>query len=90
MASSKPKTTMNKLNRERKVREKRLDKAARKVARQNAAPPLDEFGYPLDEFGNRIVEEPADDELDNRGAIRAAAHAPSEEASQVSSPPVGS
>ena len=35
MASSKPKTTMNKLNRERKVREKRLDKEARKVARQN-------------------------------------------------------
>ncbi len=36
MASSKPKTTMNKLNRERKVRERRLDKQARKVARQNA------------------------------------------------------
>ncbi len=35
MASSKQKTTMNKLNRERKVREKRLDKAARKLARAN-------------------------------------------------------
>ena len=37
MASSKPKTTMNKLNRERKVREKRLDKQARKTRRENEA-----------------------------------------------------
>jgi hypothetical protein len=37
MASSKQKTTMNKLNRERKLRERRLDKEARKVARLSAA-----------------------------------------------------
>ncbi|HET9073562.1 MAG TPA: hypothetical protein VFN48_03205 [Solirubrobacteraceae bacterium] len=36
MASSKAKTTMNKLNRERKVRERRLNKEARKTARVNS------------------------------------------------------
>ena len=35
MASSKQKTTMNKLNRERKLRERRIDKQARKLARAN-------------------------------------------------------
>ena len=54
MASSKPKTTMNKLNRERKVRERRLDKAARKVARMNESPdaqaqPADHLSYWLDD-----------------------------------------
>jgi hypothetical protein len=59
MASSKQKTTMNKLNRERKLRERRLDKEARKVARMNAPaeaeiqpgdPLLDENGMPTGEF----------------------------------------
>ena len=35
MASSKAKTTMSKLNRERKVRERRFNKEARKAARTN-------------------------------------------------------
>jgi hypothetical protein len=35
MASSKQKTTMNKLNRERKLRERRVDKELRKLARAN-------------------------------------------------------
>jgi hypothetical protein len=55
MASNgKKKTTMAKLNREAKLREKRLDKQARKDARRLApAEPtyrtLDEFGQPVDE-----------------------------------------
>ncbi len=36
-SSSKKKTTMSKLNRERKLRERRLDKQARKDARKHAA-----------------------------------------------------
>jgi hypothetical protein len=36
-SSGKKKTTMAKLTRERKLRERRLDKAARKVARKEAA-----------------------------------------------------
>ena len=53
MASSKQKTTMNKLNRERKLRERRLDKEARKVARMNApAEPEVQF----DENGEPILE----------------------------------
>jgi hypothetical protein len=56
MASSKQKTTMNKLNRERKLRERRLDKEARKVARMNApAEPEVQF----DENGEPIIPEPA-------------------------------
>jgi hypothetical protein len=64
MASSKPKTTMNKLNRERKVRERRLDKQARKNARDatqldHLGNPVDvqlvdHLGNPLDHLGNRI------------------------------------
>lgn len=55
MASSKQKTTMNKLNRERKLRERRLDKEARKVARMNA-PAEPEVQY--DENGEPIIPEP--------------------------------
>ncbi len=63
MASSKQKTTMNKLNRERKLRERRLDKEARKVARANAAGEpqvesgeqlFDAFGDPIESFGDPI------------------------------------
>jgi hypothetical protein len=54
MASSKPKTTMNKLNRERKVREKRLDKEARKIARQNM--PADHHLRPHDLFQNQAYD----------------------------------
>jgi hypothetical protein len=72
MASSKPKTTMNKLNRERKVRERRLDKQARKNARLNSPEGsqvldhlgnpvdtqlVDHLGNPLDHLGNRIPVE---------------------------------
>jgi hypothetical protein len=57
MASSKQKTTMNKLNRERKVRERRIDKEARKLARANA-PAETEF-RPHDEFQNPVISEPA-------------------------------
>lgn len=35
MASSRQKTTMNKINRERKLREKRIEKQERKLARAN-------------------------------------------------------
>jgi hypothetical protein len=55
MASSKQKTTMNKLNRERKLRERRLDKEARKVARMNAPA---EAEVQLDEHGQPIIAEP--------------------------------
>ena len=51
MASSKPKTTMNKLIRERKVRERRLDKQARKIARMNAS---DDPQAQEDRFRDRI------------------------------------
>ena len=37
MASGSRKTTMAKLNRERKLREKRMEKAAKKAARKEAA-----------------------------------------------------
>ena len=37
MAASKPRTTMAKLNREAKLRDKRLEKQARKDARKQAA-----------------------------------------------------
>ncbi len=65
MASSKPKTTMNKLNRERKVRERRLDKAARKVARMNETPdasaqPADHLSYWLDDPDAPAEEAEAD------------------------------
>jgi hypothetical protein len=69
MASSgKKKTTMSKLNRERKLRERRLDKQFRKDARKQAAidgpPPGDE--PLLDEDGNPL---PADEEHEPEGAL---------------------
>ena len=45
-SSSKKKTTMSKLNRERKLRERRLDKQARKDARKQAS--ADQQGEPAD------------------------------------------
>jgi hypothetical protein len=45
---------MNKLNRERKVREKRLDKEARKVARQNMPP--EHHLRPHDLFQNQAYD----------------------------------
>jgi hypothetical protein len=62
MASSKPKTTMNKLNRERKVCERRLDKAARKVARMNESPdaqaePADHLQYWIEDPDAPAAEE---------------------------------
>lgn len=69
MASSKQKTTMNKLNRERKLRERRLDKEARKVARMNAPADAEVHsdGELLDENGESIGEaaaEPAESGTD--------------------------
>jgi hypothetical protein len=62
MASSKQKTTMNKLNRERKLRERRLDKEARKVARMNApAEPEVQF----DENGEPILEPALESDLES-------------------------
>lgn len=53
MASgTKRKTTMAKLNRERKLRERRLDKQARKVARKQAA--TDHPGQPGDELNGDL------------------------------------
>jgi len=47
-SSGKKKTTMAKLMRESRLRERRLDKQARKDARkQGAAPHADEPGHPL-------------------------------------------
>jgi hypothetical protein len=56
MASGgKKKTTMAKLNRESKLRERRLDKQARKDARKLAASQPDELAEPLtDQFGNPV------------------------------------
>jgi hypothetical protein len=80
MASSgKRKTTMAKLTRESRLRERRLEKKARKDRRKQAAidgPGLDEFGNPIipvdelsdlplvDEFGNPLE----DDESEESGA----------------------
>jgi hypothetical protein len=62
MASSKQKTTMNKLNRERKLRERRLDKEARKVARLNAASDIqaDPDGLLQSEPEDQLPADPAD------------------------------
>ncbi len=65
MASSKKKTTMNKLNRERKLRERRLDKQAKKIARANGelptqAEPIDDLPF-VDEFQPADELEPADE-----------------------------
>jgi hypothetical protein len=46
MAAGKKKTTMAKLNRERRLRERRLEKQARKDARKQAA--ADQSGQPSD------------------------------------------
>jgi hypothetical protein len=61
MASSgKKKTTMAKLTRESKLRERRLDKQAKKDARRNApAPELDALGNPVDMASGEPV--PPDD-----------------------------
>jgi hypothetical protein len=77
MASSgKRKTTMAKLTRESRLRERRLEKKARKDRRKQAAidgPGLDELGNPLapidelgdlplvDEFGNPFPDEESED-----------------------------
>ena len=45
-SSNKRKTTMAKLNRERKLLERRQEKAARKVARKQAAADADAQGSP--------------------------------------------
>ena len=59
MASSgKRKTTMAKLNRERKLRERRIDKQAKKDARKQAATGQDE------QFGNALAS--AEDESISR------------------------
>jgi hypothetical protein len=64
MASSKAKTTMSKMNRERKVRERRLNKEARKTARSNApegeqAEHVDHREYWLDGAEQTDVADPA-------------------------------
>jgi hypothetical protein len=77
MASSgKRKTTMAKLTRESRLRERRLEKKARKDRRKQAAidgPGLDEFGNPVapvdelgdlplvDEFGNPFPDDESED-----------------------------
>jgi hypothetical protein len=53
MASRAKKTTMGKLNRERKLREKRFDKQAKKEARKLAA---DQPDQPIDDLGGDITE----------------------------------
>lgn len=66
-SSGKRKTTMAKLNRERKLQERRRDKAARKDARRNAPPswetdpaaepsPWDEDGTVVDPAGSAPAE----------------------------------
>jgi hypothetical protein len=52
-SNAKRKTTMAKLNREAKLREKRADKQARKDARKHAAenPPVEPVELPADEVG---------------------------------------
>jgi hypothetical protein len=66
MASgNKKRTTMAKLNRENKLREKRQDKAARKEARKRAA------ANPVDPFAERELEfdaETGDDEQESEDA----------------------
>ncbi len=60
MASSgKKKTTMAKLNRERRLRERRLDKQARKEARKHAAAFPEE--EPTDGLGAGPDDSPAED-----------------------------
>jgi hypothetical protein len=54
MASSKKKTTMNKLNRERKLRERRVDKQAKKLARANGL--LETPVEPGDELQDELGE----------------------------------
>jgi hypothetical protein len=56
MASSgKKKTTMAKLNRERKLRERRIDKQAKKDARKYAAANPDEHN-PLEQSDDELTE----------------------------------
>ena len=59
-SSGKKKTTMAKLTRERKLRERRIDKQAKKDARKNA--PADDSGLPsetLTEEDERELDEPS-------------------------------
>ncbi|MGI8731353.1 MAG: hypothetical protein ACR2LK_15465 [Solirubrobacteraceae bacterium] len=67
MASSgKKKTTMAKLNREAKMREKRLDKQARKEARKYAAAhPEEAAAAQVDENGDPVA--PAAAQVDENG-----------------------
>lgn len=66
MASSgKKKTTMAKLDRERRMREKRMDKAARKEARKHAA-----ANPELVQDDRLIGDEVADETLQPAGAER--------------------
>jgi hypothetical protein len=60
MASSgKKKTTMAKLTRESRLRERRIDKQARKDARKNAPPESDQPTEPLegDEFDGELASD---------------------------------
>jgi hypothetical protein len=64
-ANAKRKTTMAKLNRERKLLEKRAEKSARKAARKlEAAQPADETPEP---FGDETPEPFADEALSSHG-----------------------
>jgi hypothetical protein len=100
MASSKQKTTMNKLNRERKVREKRLDKAARKVARANGEIDIHTAAYdPFEDYhvvrATPARPEPADPVADPAGPAEPAADlvttpsAPADEATEPGSDTAG-
>jgi hypothetical protein len=48
-SNAKKKTTMAKLNRERKLRERRAEKQAKKEARRQAS--ADQAGWPVDQLG---------------------------------------
>jgi hypothetical protein len=67
-SSGKKKTTMAKLTRESRLRERRAEKAARKQARKEAAAngtaqlgevPIDEFGEPIGPDTDEPADEPA-------------------------------
>jgi hypothetical protein len=65
-SSGKKRTTMAKLTRESRLRERRLDKQARKDARKNAPPeePVDPLNLMLGESGEQTAVEPAPVEQD--------------------------
>jgi hypothetical protein len=64
-SNAKRKTTMAKLNRESRMRERKQDKLARKQARKQAASSEDGAPNTIDGFvlgtPNQLVDEPADD-----------------------------